>query len=232
MKLALILIAWGAMWGFEPAATFSHKLHLGLKLECITCHTGTVEGRAPNLEGIYKKLVVLTNGETVRADDNYLRESILQPAAKVVAGYRPIMPTYQGQITEEELVRVTRELEEVNQELQRLSSLDGLTGIANRRHFDNLFQRAWRQALRQVPANRIVVAPDCLQLPDQVGTFRWQRKRDPDHCALMMRIWRMFFSPALGAAADEGRVAPNFFIESRKSFNRAVGTSAKSKTPC
>ena len=39
MKLALILMAWGATWGLEPAAPFSHKLHLGLKLECATCHT-------------------------------------------------------------------------------------------------------------------------------------------------------------------------------------------------
>ncbi|MBV9125987.1 MAG: diguanylate cyclase [Planctomycetes bacterium] len=50
---------------------------------------------------------------------------------------------------EQELLRVTHELEEVNQELHRLSSLDGLTGLANRRHFDNLYERSWRQALRK-----------------------------------------------------------------------------------
>ncbi len=76
------------------------------KLQCLTCHTGTAEARAPLLEALYNKRVVLTDGQVVRADENYLRESILQPAAKVVAGYRPIMPTYQDQITEEELVRV------------------------------------------------------------------------------------------------------------------------------
>jgi cytochrome c oxidase subunit 2 len=76
------------------------------KLQCITCHNTSAEARAPNLEGTYNKRVVLTDGQVVRADENYIRESILQPAAKVVAGYRPIMPTYQDQISEEELVRV------------------------------------------------------------------------------------------------------------------------------
>lgn len=76
------------------------------KLQCITCHTGTSEARAPVLEGLYNRRVVLNDGQVIRADENYFRESILQPAAKVVAGYRPIMPTYQDQINEEELVRV------------------------------------------------------------------------------------------------------------------------------
>lgn len=76
------------------------------KLQCVTCHTGTVEAKAPLLEGIYMKEVALTDGKKVRADENYLRESILQPAAKVVAGYKPIMPTYQGQVSEEELLQV------------------------------------------------------------------------------------------------------------------------------
>ena len=76
------------------------------KLQCITCHTGTVEAKAPLLEGIYMKNVTLTDGNVVRADDNYIRESIIQPAAKVVAGYKPIMPTYQDLITEGELIKV------------------------------------------------------------------------------------------------------------------------------
>ena len=67
---------------------------------------GTPESRAPVLGGIYNSRVALNDGRIVRADENYLRESILQPAAKIVAGYQPIMPTYQGQITEEELIRV------------------------------------------------------------------------------------------------------------------------------
>lgn len=85
------------------------------RLQCITCHTGTPDGRAPILEGIYRTRVPLTDGRTVLADENYLRESILQPSTKVVAGYQPIMPAYflkrgpddkEGHLTEEELVKV------------------------------------------------------------------------------------------------------------------------------
>src|SRR5438477_11812936 len=71
-----------------------------------------------------------------------------------------------------------------------------------------------------------------LKSTDQPGTFRRKRERNPDHCALTMRNWRIAFSPAFGSTGAAGRVAPSFFIESRKSPNRAVGTSARSKTPC
>src|SRR5438046_6273089 len=67
---------------------------------------------------------------------------------------------------------------------------------------------------------------------DQPGTFRRKRERNPDHCTLTMRTWRIAFSPACGSIGVAGRVAPSFFIESRKSLNRAVGTSAKSKMLC
>jgi len=55
------------------------------------------------LTGIYGKPVVLEDGRSVMVDENYLRESILDPGAKVVAGYKPVMPTFQGIISEEQL---------------------------------------------------------------------------------------------------------------------------------
>jgi cytochrome c oxidase subunit II len=77
-----------------------------LQLQCITCHTGRSDARAPNLEGIFNTQVRLQDGRTVPADEGYLRRSILQPNADVVAGFQPIMPTYQDRITEEELIEV------------------------------------------------------------------------------------------------------------------------------
>ena len=50
--------------------------------------------------------VQLTGGGTVKADEAYIRESILQPAAKIVAGYQPVMPTFQGLVTEEGVVQL------------------------------------------------------------------------------------------------------------------------------
>jgi cytochrome c oxidase subunit 2 len=73
------------------------------QLACITCH-GT--GRGPSLNGIYGKPVKLTDGSTVVADDAYLRESVLYPSAKIVEGYTPIMPTFKGQVTEEQLLQL------------------------------------------------------------------------------------------------------------------------------
>jgi len=77
-------------------------------LACVTCHRSSpgVTQRGPNLEGVYNSQVKLADGRTVTADDNYIREAILNPFAKVVAGYDPVMPTFQGQVTEEQLTQL------------------------------------------------------------------------------------------------------------------------------
>ncbi|MGE3804640.1 MAG: c-type cytochrome, partial [Gemmataceae bacterium] len=77
-----------------------------LKYRCISCHAADGQAHAPLLENLYGKPVLLTTGEKVIADDSYLRESILYPKAKVVAGYQPIMPTFKGQLSEEENVQL------------------------------------------------------------------------------------------------------------------------------
>lgn len=79
---------------------------LFLKLQCITCHSADARARAPVLERLYARPVALRDGRTVLADDAYLRESVLYPAAKVVQGFEPIMPTFKGQVGEEELIEL------------------------------------------------------------------------------------------------------------------------------
>src|SRR5471030_713178 len=73
---------------------------------CNTCHRPDAQGRGPVLEGLFGKTVQLQNGETITADEAYVRESIVNPAAKVVAGFQPIMPTFQGLVTEEQLLEL------------------------------------------------------------------------------------------------------------------------------
>jgi cytochrome c oxidase subunit II len=73
------------------------------QLGCSTCHRFDVQGRGPNLTGVFGKPVQLEDGRTVLADENYVRESVLTPAAKVVSGFKPIMPSFQGQVSEEQL---------------------------------------------------------------------------------------------------------------------------------
>jgi cytochrome c oxidase subunit 2 len=79
---------------------------LFLKLQCITCHSANSRAKAPVLENLYGQMVSLRGGQAVLADDNYLRESILAPQAKVVLGWEPIMPTFRGQLDEEDLIKL------------------------------------------------------------------------------------------------------------------------------
>ncbi len=73
-------------------------------LACNTCHLDTGQGRGPSLQALYGSKVELASGQVVEADDAYVRESVLSPAAKVVAGFQPVMPTFQGLISEEQLL--------------------------------------------------------------------------------------------------------------------------------
>jgi cytochrome c oxidase subunit 2 len=75
-------------------------------LACVTCHRADTGARGPNLQDLFGSTVKLSNGETVVADEAYLRQSIVQPSAKIVQGYQPIMPTFQGLVTEEQIVQL------------------------------------------------------------------------------------------------------------------------------
>ena len=76
------------------------------QLGCRSCHQAETGARGPTLVGLFNKQVQLADGRTVVADDTYLRESILNPQAAVVAGYQPIMPTFKGQVSEEALLQL------------------------------------------------------------------------------------------------------------------------------
>lgn len=73
---------------------------------CAACHHAGGTGPAPTLVGIFGKQVKLTTGQAVTADEAYIRESILNPQAKIVAGYPPIMPPFKGVISEDQLVQL------------------------------------------------------------------------------------------------------------------------------
>jgi len=76
-------------------------------LGCASCHGANGEGgRGPTLAGAFGKTVQLQGGGTVLFDEGYVRESITNPQAKLVQGFGPIMPTFQGQISEDQLVQL------------------------------------------------------------------------------------------------------------------------------
>lgn len=74
------------------------------QLGCNSCHRPDDSGAGPTLVGLWGEEVELSDGQVVVADIDYIRRSILDPQAQIVAGYPPIMPTYDGQIGEEELL--------------------------------------------------------------------------------------------------------------------------------
>lgn len=93
--------AWMSGGGSQPLAVTGQQLFS--ELGCITCHRSDTQGRGPNLVGVYGKPVLLEDGRSVMAGENYVRESILDPGAKIVKGFKPVMPTFQGQVSDEQL---------------------------------------------------------------------------------------------------------------------------------
>jgi cytochrome c oxidase subunit 2 len=75
-------------------------------LACNTCHRGDTQGRGPMLQDLFGKTQTLQSGETIVVDEAYLRESILTPAARITANFQPIMPAFQGLVTEEQLLEL------------------------------------------------------------------------------------------------------------------------------
>jgi cytochrome c oxidase subunit II len=93
--------AWMSGGASQPLAVTGQKLFS--ELGCSTCHRFDTQGRGPNLAGVFGKPVLLEDGRTMIADENYIRESILEPGAKIVKGFKPVMPTFQGQVSDEQL---------------------------------------------------------------------------------------------------------------------------------
>jgi cytochrome c oxidase subunit 2 len=91
-------------------------------LACVTCHQSDTQGRGPMLANVFGKQVELQDGRTVLADEAYIRESIVNPQAKIVAGFQPIMPTFQGLVTEEQLLQLISYVKSLSQQGQAPAS--------------------------------------------------------------------------------------------------------------
>jgi len=96
---------WQSGGGGEGSMAASGE-KLFLQLGCSTCHRADSGARGSNLNGLFGSTVQLSDGRKVVADEGYVRESIQNPPAKVVAGFQPIMPSFQGQISEEGILQL------------------------------------------------------------------------------------------------------------------------------
>ncbi|MBV8535848.1 MAG: cytochrome c oxidase subunit II [Alphaproteobacteria bacterium] len=90
-----------------PAASLARQGEaLFRQLGCSGCHGANSAVHAPPLEGVYGRLVHLSDGSIVRADDRYIHDSIMLPESQIVAGYQPIMPSFAGQIGEDDVFKL------------------------------------------------------------------------------------------------------------------------------
>ncbi len=97
-------------------------------LSCAACHNNRPDARGPNLANVYGSKLALTNGSTIIADDEFLRNAILNPSQHVTEGYAPIMPTYQGQISEEGVISLIEYIKQLdsNYRIQQTLTTTGL----------------------------------------------------------------------------------------------------------
>ena len=93
--------AWLEAGNTATGSPASQGRQLFMQNGCAECHE---QNRAPNLQGVFGGTVLLSDGSTVVADENYVRESILSPSAKVVYGYQPIMPSFAGRVSDDDLL--------------------------------------------------------------------------------------------------------------------------------
>src|SRR6266702_4633627 len=83
-------------------------------LSCNACHNGRPDSRGPSLANVFGSRLALTNGSAVTADEAFIRQAILNPSEHVTQGYSPIMPTYQGQISEDGVIALVEYIKNLN----------------------------------------------------------------------------------------------------------------------
>jgi len=86
------------------------------RLGCSTCHRPDGTGQGPSLVGLFGKPVQLAGGKSVTADEDYIRESIVDPRAKITAGYRPVMPIFKGLISEDGILQIMAYIKSLKRE--------------------------------------------------------------------------------------------------------------------
>jgi cytochrome c oxidase subunit 2 len=93
------------------------------QLGCATCHTADNSGRGPSLAGIYGKAEKLRDGTTRTVDEAFIRQAIINPNSLQLPNYPPIMPTFQGQVDEEQVLQLIAYVKSLGtQEQERTAS--------------------------------------------------------------------------------------------------------------
>jgi cytochrome c oxidase subunit 2 len=99
--------------GSSEASPAEAGRELFAQLDCGSCHESGKRTSAPTLGARYGTEVPLANGSTVLFDEAYVRESLIEPFAKISRGFSPVMPSYQGQVTEEQILALIEYLKSI-----------------------------------------------------------------------------------------------------------------------
>jgi cytochrome c oxidase subunit 2 len=103
----------------SPAGMIAEGRRVFDSYGCSGCHVNSATVHAPSLVGIYDHRVPLQDGSTTLADDAYLRDSILQPKKRIAAGYKPVMPSFAGTLTDAEVEQVIAYIKSLGNESER-----------------------------------------------------------------------------------------------------------------
>jgi cytochrome c oxidase subunit II len=92
--------------GFAPEPLIAEGRRLFYRYQCASCHNQAPRRVGPDLTNLFGRTVRLADGSTIVADEDYFQRSIYDPAAEVVSGYQPVMPTYRGQLDADDLSKL------------------------------------------------------------------------------------------------------------------------------
>ncbi len=170
---------------------------------CNACHSGNAAARGPSLAGVFGSKLTLTNGSQVLVNEAYLRDAILNPSQHVTSGYAPIMPTYQGQISEDGLIDLVEYLKTLHDQLPCAADADhiairpggasGVRGGETMSATSTTILNLPDQATAEVPKKNFITA--------EHGLLSWLLTGDHKRIAMLYLISITFFFFIGGAFA-------------------------------
>ncbi len=179
-------------------------------LSCNACHNTRPDARGPSLANVYGSKLTLSNGRPITADDAYLREAILNPSQHITQGYAPIMPTYQGQISEEGVIALVEYIKNLNSDYrieQTLNTTDllpeseGKAPAAKRASLERDGEAMSASTIVSLPDQSTARIPKMNFLTKENGLLSWLLTGDHKRIAILYLISITFFFFIGGALA-------------------------------
>ena len=170
---------------------------------CNACHSGNAAARGPNLAGVYGSKLQLADGSQVLVNEAYLRDAILNPSQHVTAGYAPIMPTYQGQVSEDGLIDLVEYIKNLqsNYRVQQTLTTSQSNQAARSRARNGEAMSATSSNDRQSSRPETAMLPKRNYLNNEHGLLSWLLTGDHKRIAILYLISITFFFFIGGAFA-------------------------------